>query len=104
MGGEENFQEKTKTQRNQKKKKKKKRTKRHQKKEEDNENNDDVEEPLQVDIEYIQEEIVYDDKNPFYRQFAKIFEAFKIIDEKTAKKAEEEEAKKSKDEERRLVT
>ena len=42
MGGEENFQEKTKTQRNQKKKKKKKRTKRHQKKEEDNENNDDV--------------------------------------------------------------
>jgi splicing factor 3B subunit 2 len=95
LGGEENFQEKTKTQRNQKKKKKKKRTKRHQKKEEeDNENNDDVEEPLQVDIEYIQEEIVYDDKNPFYRQFAKIFEAFKIIDEKTAKKAEEEESKK----------
>ena len=96
FGGEENFEEKTKTQRNQKKKKKKKRTKRHQQKEEeeDNEKNDDAEEHPQVDIEYVQEEIVYDDKNPFYRQFAKIFEAFKIIDEKTAKKAEEEEAKK----------
>ncbi|EFX84842.1 hypothetical protein DAPPUDRAFT_222752, partial [Daphnia pulex] len=96
FGGEENLEEKTKTQRNQKKKKKKKRTKRHQQKEEEEENerNDDAEEPPQVDIEYVQEEIIYDDKNPFYRQFAKIFEAFKIIDEKTAKKAEEDEAKK----------
>ncbi|XP_046649729.1 splicing factor 3B subunit 2-like [Daphnia pulicaria] len=96
FGGEENIEEKTKTQRNQKKKKKKKRTKRHQQKEEEEENerNDDAEEPPQVDIEYVQEEIIYDDKNPFYRQFAKIFEAFKIIDEKTAKKAEEDEAKK----------
>lgn len=95
LGGEDNVEEKTKTQRNQKKKKKKKRTKRHQQKEEEeNEQNDDVDEYPQVDIEYVQEEITYDEKNPFYRQFAKIFEAFKIIDEKTAKKAEEEEAKK----------
>lgn len=96
-GGEEIEEEEPKISKNQKKKKKKKRTKRRQQKDEDdeeNERNNDAEEPLQVDIEYIQEEIVYDEKNPFYRQFAKIFDAFKIIDEKTAKKAEEEEARK----------
>ncbi len=98
LGGEEIFEEERKAPRTQKKKKKKKRTKRRQLSKEDedeNEKNDDAaEEFLNVDIEYVQEEIVYDDKNPFYRQFAKIFDAFKIIDEKTAKKAEEEEAKK----------
>ena len=97
MGGEEIFEEERKAPKNQKKKKKKKRTKRRQQQkeeEEENERNDDAaEEFVNVDIEYVQEEIVYDDKNPFYRQFAKIFDAFKIIDEKTAKKAEEEEAK-----------
>ena len=65
-------------------------------KEEDEENdrNAQNEDDVQYEIEYIQEEIKYDDKNPFYRQFAKIFETFKIVDEKTAKKEEEEEARK----------
>lgn len=97
LGGEEVYEEEPKVPKNLKKKKKKKRTKRRQQKEDDdeeNEKNNDADEIPQVDIEYIQEEIIYDDKNPFYRQFAKIFDAFKIIDEKTAKKAEEEEAKK----------
>jgi splicing factor 3B subunit 2 len=82
--------------RNQKKKKKKKRSKRRQQRaeEEENEKNEEQDENLQVEIEYIQEEIEIDDKNPFYRQFAKVFEAFKIVDENTVKKEEEEEAKK----------
>merc|ERR1712191_31749 len=68
-------------------KNKKKKTKRHQPKDED-------ENEQEKNGKNIQEEIQYDDKNPFYRQFAKVFDAFKIIDEKTAKKEEEEEAKK----------
>lgn len=96
LGGDDNVEEETKVQKTQKKKKKKKRTKRRQQKEEEEENerNEENDEPLNVDIEYVQEEIVFDEKNPFYRQFAKIFENFKIIDEKTAKKNEEEEARK----------
>ena len=79
-----------------KKKKIKKRSKKHQNKEdyeeEENDKTDFIEE--QCEIDYIQEDIVYDENNPIYRQFAKIFDAFKIIDEKTIKKEEEEEAKK----------
>lgn len=97
MGGDEVYEEEVKAPKNQKKKKKKKRTKKRQVKveeEEENEKNNDAEDHLDVEIEYVQEDIVFDDNNPFYRQFAKVFDAFKIIDEKTAKKAEEEEAKK----------
>ena len=77
-----------------KKKKKKKRTKRHQAKEDDDEQQDRTannrEDDVDYEIEYIQEEIKYAD----YPQFAKVFEAIKIIDEKQVKLEEEEEAKK----------
>lgn len=97
--GDEPVEEKSKSTKNQKKKKKKKRNKRHQQKEEEDgndkpERSEEQDENLQVEFEYVQEEIVFDDKNPFYRQFAKVFDAFKIVDEKTLKKEEEEEAKK----------
>lgn len=93
---EEAVEERTKS-KNLKKKKKKKKNKRRQQKEEDdeeNEKNTNGENEIPVEIEYIQEEIKYDDKNPFYRQFAKIFETFKIVDEKTAKENLEEESRK----------
>jgi len=79
-----------------KKKKKKKRSRKHQKKEEEEEDDHDATEGTEekVEIDYVQEDIIYDENNPVYRQFAKVFDAFKIIDEKTIKKEEEEEAKK----------
>lgn len=77
-----------------KKKKKKKRSRKHfQQKEVDEEDDHDATEE-KVEIDYVQEDIVYDENNPVYRQFAKVFDAFKIVDEKTIKKEEEEEAKK----------
>ena len=94
---EEKAEEKTKN-KGQKKKKKKKKNRRHQQRDEDDEENEKSdranEDEVDVEIEYIQEEIKYDEKNPFYRQFAKIFEAFKIIDEKTAREKLEEEQRK----------
>ena len=78
---EEKAEEKTKN-KGQKKKKKKKKNRRHQQRDEDDEENEKSdranEDEVDVEIEYIQEEIKYDEKNPFYRQFAKIFEAFKM--------------------------
>lgn len=81
--------------RNQKKKKKKKRSKRtgFRTTEDTKDEEADENEDLAVEIEYVQEEIVYDEKNPYFKQFAKIFDIFKIKDEKTLKKEEEEEAK-----------
>ena len=91
--GATNVPEKSKN-KNLKKKKKKKKTKRHQPKEDDDEQQDKAdkngEDDVEYEIEYVQEEIKYSD----YPQFAKIFEAFKIVDEKQMKQEEEEEAKK----------
>jgi len=89
----DNVPEKAKS-KNLKKKKKKKKTKRHQTKDEDDEQQDRTEkngdDDVEYEIEYVQEEIKYHD----YPQFAKVFEAFKIVDEKQVKQEEEEEAKK----------
>lgn len=81
--------------RNQKKKKKKKRSRKtnFHLSEETDEKGEETDDTANVEIEYVQEEIVYDEKNPFYKQFAKIFDVFRIRDEKTAKKEEEEEAR-----------
>ena len=89
----DNVPEKAKS-KNLKKKKKKKKTKRQQTKDEDDEQQDRTEkngdDDVEYEIEYVQEEIKYHD----YPQFAKVFEAFKIVDEKQVKQEEEEEAKK----------
>lgn len=92
--GAETDQSRTKN-RNQKKKKKKKRARKafSSSNDESEQKEDETDETPAVEIEYVQEEIVYDEKNPFYKQFAKIFDVFRIRDEKTIKKEEEEEAR-----------
>ena len=99
LGVEEKVEEKTKSKNVKKKKKKKRSSKRRQQKEDEDEENDKNDKDggdneADVEIEYVQEEIMYDEKNLFYRQFAKVFEAFKIIDEKTAREKVEEEQRK----------